>query len=247
MMEKVLLLGGTREARMIADQLDRRDDCKAILSLAGVTSSPPETGLEKRIGGFGGAEKMAAWMQDEAITTLIDATHPYAARISANAAWAAEKTGVRRLCLSRPQWQPQEGDQWQEFDDWPSLAAVIPDGARVFLTAGQDGITALSAAGGTAQSGQYRFELIARALENPDQKAEITFIKSLPGKRWQDEAALLTKHAITHLVAKNSGGTSSRAKLVAARHLGVPVLLLARPAPPPPPLYADVETLMQAL
>ena len=246
MTEKILLLGGTREARMIAGLLAKRDDCTAILSLAGVTSSPPDTGLEKRIGGFGGAEKMAAWMQDEAITTLIDATHPYAARISANAAWAAEKTGIRRLCLSRPQWQPEEGDHWQEFDDWSSLAAAIPDGATVFLTAGQDGITALSA-GATAQSGQYRFELIARALENPDQKAEITFIKSLPGKHWQDEAALLTKHAITHLVAKNSGGNSSRAKLVAARHLGVPVLLLARPAPPPPPLYADVETLMQAL
>ena len=148
MTEKILLLGGTREARMIAGLLAKRDDCTAILSLAGVTSSPPDTGLEKRIGGFGGAEKMAAWMQDEAITTLIDATHPYAARISANAAWAAEKTGIRRLCLSRPQWEPEDGDQWQEFDDWSSLAAVIPDGARVFLTAGQDGITALSAAGG---------------------------------------------------------------------------------------------------
>ena len=94
MTEKILLLGGTREARMIAGLLAKRDDCTAILSLAGVTSSPPDTGLEKRIGGFGGAEKMAAWMQDEAITTLIDATHPYAARISANAAWAAEKTGT---------------------------------------------------------------------------------------------------------------------------------------------------------
>lgn len=247
MTEKILLLGGTREARMIAGLLAKRDDCTAILSLAGVTSSPPDTGLEKRIGGFGGAEKMAAWMQDEAITTLIDATHPYAARISANAAWAAEKTGTRRLCLSRPQWQPEDGDQWQEFDDWDSLAAVIPDGAKVLLTAGQDGITALAAAGAMAGGGQNRFELVARALENPDKSAGITFIKGLPGKQWQDEAALLTQHAITHLVAKNSGGTSSRAKLVAARHLGVPVLLLARPAPPPPPLYEDVETLMQAL
>ena len=81
--------------------------------------------------------------------------------------------------------------------------------------------------GGHGGGGQNRFELVARALENPDKSAGITFIKGLPGKQWQDEAALLTQHAITHLVAKNSGGTSSRAKLVAARHLGVPVLLLA--------------------
>ena len=247
-MEKVLLLGGTREARLIADLLAMRPGCDAILSLAGVTASPSNTGLpntklRQRVGGFGGAAKMAEWMQAEAITTLIDATHPYAEQISAHAVVAAEMARVRRLGLWRPPWQPEGGDRWQHYDNWQALIVALPHGARVMLTAGQDAIRAFA---GRAFADEDRVTVVARALKQPEAQSGITFIEGLPKEHWQDEAALLKAHGITHLVAKNSGGTSSRAKLVAARHLGLPVLLLARPSPPPPPLFDNIESLMQA-
>lgn len=238
-MERILLLGGTREARIIAAKLAKRDDCEAILSLAGVTSSPPDTGLKQRIGGFGGAMKMAGWMKAEAITTVIDATHPYAAGISANAAQAATAAGVRRLTLWRPGWVAEPADHWQEFPSWQALIETVPDAARVMLTAGQDGISAFA--------GIERFAVVARALENPAADSGITFINSLPQSDWEAEAALLTSHGITHLVAKNSGGVSSQAKLIAARALNLPVLMLARPDPPPGPRFDDVSSLMDAL
>jgi precorrin-6A/cobalt-precorrin-6A reductase len=238
-MERMLVLGGTREARVIASQLAGRPDCKATLSLAGVTAAPPDAEVEMRIGGFGGAEGMAIWLEENAITTLVDATHPYASNISAHAALAAEKAGIRRLCLWRPAWKAAPDDNWQEYADWPDLISAIPDGASVFLTAGQEGIRAFG--------DETRFDIVARALNNPKDVAGFTFVSSLPGKDWEEEAALFRQHHITHLVAKNSGGISSWAKLVAARHLSVPVLLLARPEQPPPPLYEDADSLMKAL
>lgn len=238
-MPKILLLGGTREARKLAGLLADDPRYDAILSLAGVTSTPPETGLAMRIGGFGGAEGMAQWITDHGVTTIIDATHPYAAGISANAACAAEITRARRLCLWRPPWQAEPDDHWQEYDGWAGLVSAIPDKATVFLTAGQDGIRAFA--------GADRFDVVARALENPVENGKMTFIGSLPSRNWQDEAALFSQYGITHLVAKNSGGISSLAKLVAARQMGLPVLMLARPSPPPSPLFDDIETLMQHL
>ncbi len=239
-MEKILLLGGTREARAIASQLAGRPECRATLSLAGVTSAPPpDTGLELRVGGFGGTEGMVAWLKENEITTLLDATHPYATEISDHAALAAEKVGAKRFCLYREAWQATSDDDWQEYGNWPELIAAIPDGAVVFLTAGQDGIRAFS--------GETRFDVVARALETPKDGTGFEFMSGLPGKNWQEEAALIRQRQITHLVAKNSGGASSWAKMAAARHLGIPVLLLARPKPPPPPVFKDVDSLMKAL
>ena len=237
---RVLLLGGTLEARLIAANLSSRDDISATLSLAGVTSSPPDPGIPMRIGGFGGAQGLAAYLEAENITTLIDATHPFASTISANAARAAEMAGIRRLALWRPAWRPGAGDIWREFGSWDELISAIPDGANVFAAAGQDGMKALG--------GETRFDILARALKKPDGLPEhIRFLCGLPGQTDAAEEAVFRDHGITHLVAKNAGGTASNAKLIAARSLGLPVFLLARPAPPSGEVFDDVARLIAAL
>lgn len=239
-MRHVLLLGGTFEARQIAARLASRDDVSATLSLAGVTNSPPDPGIPVRIGGFGGPGGLAAYLEDNQITTLIDATHPFASTISANAEKAAGMTGIRRLVLWRPAWQPEAGDRWREFDGWDDLISAIPDGARVFAAAGQDGMKALG--------GETRFDILARALKKPDGLPEhIRFLCGLPGRTEAAEEALFRDHGITHLVAKNAGGTASNAKLIAARSLDLPVFLLARPAPPSGEVFDDVARLIAAL
>lgn len=237
---QILLLGGTAEARKIAEVLAARDDVSAVLSLAGVLSQPPKLALPLRIGGFGGIAGLVQYIQDHGITTVIDATHPYAAQMSAHAMAACDQTGVRRLTLWRSPWQAEARDDWTEFDDWPSLIAAIPAGARVFLAAGQDGMNALPP--------HPDFTVIARALARPnDLPAMVTLIKALPGKTLQEEADLFSRHGISHLICKNSGGESSRAKLRAARDLNMPVLMIKRPPPPPPPCYETPELLLAAL
>ncbi len=250
-MQNLLLLGGTLEARRIAADLAGDDGFAATLSLAGVTSSPPDPGIPMRTGGFGGVDGLAEYLKSHAIDVLVDATHPYASRMSANAVEACNHTGIRRLTLWRPAWQASGSDDWREFPDWPTLIDALPDGARVFLAAGQDGMIAFSApekSSAPEKAGSRRIELVARALSRPDGTPEnLRFIQSLPGKTWQDEAGLFTRERISHIVAKNSGGTASTAKLAAARELGLPVLMLARPDAPEPPLYDDEESLLSAL
>jgi precorrin-6A/cobalt-precorrin-6A reductase len=240
MMRHILLLGGTFEARQIAARLASRDDVSATLSLAGVTNSPPDPGIPVRIGGFGGPEGLAAYIEDKKISTLIDATHPFASTISANAEKAAAMTGIRRLVLWRPAWQPETGDRWREFDGWDELISAIPDGAYVFAAAGQDGMKALG--------GETRFNILARALKKPAGLPEhIHFLCGLPGRTEAAEETLFRDHGITHLVAKNAGGKASKAKLIAARSLGLPVFLLARPAPPSGEVFDDTDRLIAAL
>ena len=241
-MKRIMILGGTLEARRLADHAGAQGWC-ATLSLAGVTDATvvAKTTIPMRRGGFGGARGLADWITKNEITHLVDATHPYAARISASAAEAAAMTLITRLALLRPPWQPTAADNWREFDDWQSLAAALPCGARIFLTAGQDAIKAMADAAGHCT-------IIARALNNPvaDNPA-ITFIASPPGKTVGDEKNLMRETEITHLVAKNSGGKASRAKIDAARDLGLPVFMLARPAPPPLPWYSNIDEMIEAL
>ena len=245
-MRKLLLLGGTLEAREIAATLaGGQTKFHATMSLAGVTSAPPDPGIPLRTGGFGGAEGLAGYLVENDIKVLVDATHPFAARISASAEAACRSTGVERLTLWRPAWKPVEGDDWREFGDWPGLVAALPDGARVFMAAGQDGIKAVA---GDPRLAVGRIICVARAIEEPPEPPRsIEFIKSRPAKTWQEEAEFFKKKGITHLVAKNSGGEASRAKLDAARQLGLPILLLARPAPPAEPLYGTAGDILAAL
>ena len=245
-MRKLLLLGGTSEARQIAAALaGSQKQFEAALSLAGVTSAPPDLGIPVRIGGFGGAEGLADYLTKNDTKVLVDATHPFAAQISANAVEACRSTGVERLMLWRPAWMPSEGDDWREFNGWPELIAALPDGARVFMAAGQNGIKAIDEDPRLADG---RIICFARAIEEPREVFHgVEFIKSQPAKAWQEEAKLFQEKSITHLVAKNSGGEANRAKLDAARKLGLPVLLLARRAPPEGPLFETVEDIVFAI
>ena len=239
-MKNVLLLGGTLEARRLAKALSMRDDIHAIISLAGVTSTPPDFGLEKRIGGFGGIAGLVNYIKAESIDILIDATHPYAQQMSHHAAAASAETGITRLALNRPPWQAGAGDQWQEFPTWDDLFNAIPEDAHIFLAAGQDGMTAFDR--------DRHFDITARALERPQGLThDINLIRSLPQAAAEDEIDLFQTHGITHLVCKNSGGTASTAKLAAARHLGMSVFMLARPPFPAGESFADIDAILSRL
>ena len=238
--EKVLLLGGTADARLIADHLAKQPDIEAELSLAGVLSQPPKMALPLRIGGFGGVDGLVRYIHDHGITVLIDATHPYAAQMSYHAVMACQRTGIRRFSLWRPPWEAEDDDHWQGFDDWPQLMAAIPEGARVFMAAGQDGMKALPPV--------PKFSVLARALARPEGLPDhVEMIEDLPGKTPEAEMEIFTNHGISHIICKNSGGTSSQAKLIAARKLGLPVLMINRPSAPPAPIYPDAESLLAAL
>ena len=245
-MRRLLLLGGTIEARQIAAALaDGQTKFEAIMSLSGITIAPPDQSIPVRTGGFGGAKGLADYLAENDIKVLVDATHPFATQISANAEQACRQAGVERLTLWRPAWKPIEGDDWKEFDGWPELVAVFPNGARVFLAAGQDGIKAIAADPRIADG---RITCLVRAIEEPnDVPHGVEFIKSRPAKTWQEEAELFQEKSITHLVAKNSGGEASRAKLDAARQLRLPILLLARPAPPSGPLFVTIKDILSAI
>ncbi len=238
MTRNILILGGTIEARRLADHAAKMG-WPAVFSLAGVTTTPVKTALPMRYGGFGGAKGLAQWMLSHAVTHLVDTTHPYAANISANAVEAARLTGIKRLTLWRPEWQAEAGDDWHQFATMDALFQAVPNSAHLFLAAGQEGIKALPQ--------PPRFQVTARALEQPDTAHPITFIKALPAANPDDEAVLFRDNHITHLAVKNAGGTASRAKLIAARQLGLPVLMLARPKPPPPPLFQTLDDMIHAL
>lgn len=201
----VLILGGTQEARELKDQLGDQ----AVLALARTTT-------------FGGAEGLARYVREHGITTIVDATHPFATRISAN----AQLAGVRVIRLERPGFEPEPGDDWTYVR---TLAeAPIPDDARVFLTTGHHEIETLA---------QHAAFFLVRALNAPPSlppRHELVMAKG--PFALADELALIDEHRLTHLVTKDSGGP--HAKLQAARARGLHVILICRPEKPPADLTA---------
>lgn len=226
---RVLLLGGTSESTALAQALAGDGRFEATLSLAGVTRAPRPQPLPTRRGGFGGVAGLVAYLREARIAALLDATHPFAAQMTRHAAAAAAATGVPLLRLDRPAWQPQPGDDWREYPDMPALVQGL--GAtprRVFLTIGQKELAPFRAA--------PWHDYLIRSVDPPDPAVlppRATCLTATGPFALQDELALLRGHGIEVVAAKNSGGAATAAKLQAARSLGLPLRLLARPPVPP--------------
>lgn len=227
---RILVLGGTQEARELADALVA-DGADAILSLAGRTSAPARTDARVRSGGFGGPAGLVAYLRAENIAACIDATHPFAARMSANAAAACADAAVPRLAVVRAEWKPVDGDRWIFVDDAAQAARLLPAMGRRIFVAFADGL-------GPFADLDLEF-VVRRAEPGPADGLPGAEVLVQRGPFSRDaERALFSARRFDAIVAKASGGDAARAKLDAARNLGLPVVMLRRPAPPPGP-YAE--------
>ena len=227
MRRHVLILGGTTEARRLAAELSTDPTLRVTSSLAGRVAEPRLPAGEVRIGGFGGPEGLAAWLREQRVDALIDATHPFAGTISRNAATAAAEVHVPLLALRRPSWVPVAGDDWHPVGSLDEAAAALTAlGRRIFLTTGRQGLAAF------AHLTDLHF--LARSVDAPEPPmpphTEILLDRgpfTLDGER-----AVLREHRIDVLVTKDSGGAATAPKLTAARELNLPVVIITRPQPP---------------
>lgn len=222
---RILLLAGTREARALAERIAAEGRFEAIASLAGRTSAPIALALPTRIGGFGGVEGLKRYLLDERITHVVDATHPFAAQISANAQAACAALGLPLVVYAREPWRPTAGDRWIEVDSNQAAAhALGSQPCHVFLTIGRQGVGDFRAA--------PQHEYLLRVIEPPEAsdlppKCEVVSARG-PFTRG-DEIALMREKRIDVVVSKNSGGAFTYAKIEAARELGLPVVMIQPP------------------
>jgi precorrin-6A/cobalt-precorrin-6A reductase len=234
---RVLILGGTTEASALARLLagDRRFE--ATLSLAGRTSAPRAQPVATRVGGFGGVEGQARYLRDHEIDAVIDATHPYAAQISANAVTACAQAGIPLASLVRPPWQAREGDLWQEVASTEAATALLgPTPRRVFLSLGRQDLHVFAAAP------QHHY--IARLIETPQQAElppDLVLVQQRGPFDFEAERRLLVDEHIDVIVSKNSGGDATYPKIAAARALALPVVMIARPDKPAGHVVANAE------
>jgi precorrin-6A/cobalt-precorrin-6A reductase len=235
---RVLILGGTGDAAQLAIAASTIPGIEIISSLAGRTRQPAEIGTQTRIGGFGGTEGLVAYLQDNAIDLLIDATHPYAAQISFNGATAAKICDIPHLMLIRSEWKPLEGDRWIEVDDLKSAAVVLEGWAkRVFLTIGRQELSAF------AHLEDIWF--LMRMIDPPRSNTPIPKGKLLLERgpfTLTQERELLKQNRIEAIVSKNSGGEPTYAKIIAAREMGINVVMVKRPSVPESDRVTDVES-----
>ncbi|MET8786659.1 cobalt-precorrin-6A reductase [Streptomyces sp. NPDC004589] len=223
----VLILGGTAEARELAASLVSRPGVRVTTSLAGRVSRPGALEGEVRVGGFGGAGGLADWLRAHRVDALVDATHPFATGITANATRAAAATRVPAVVLRRPGWSAVPGDRWHDVASLEEAAALLPAlGRRVFLTTGRLGLAAFADLAG--------IHFVVRSVDPPEPPMPPdTRVLSARGPfTVEDETALLVEHRIDVLVTKDSGGAATAAKLTAARDHGLPVVMVRRPPLP---------------
>jgi len=229
----ILVLGGTGEARELAAVLTARGE-HVVSSLAGRLADPVLPDGEVRVGGFGGVPGLTAWLAEHRPAAVVDATHPFAAGITANAAAACAGTPLLRL--QRRGWVPGPGDDWRWVADLAEAAAVVRGTA--FLTTGRQGVGAFAGLPG---------RVLVRCVDPPTEPlpAGATLVLARGPFTVADELALMREHAVDVVVSKDSGGHMTAAKLVAARELGLPVVLVRRP--PLPPGVPVVGTVAEAV
>ncbi len=230
---RVLVLAGTTEASHLAEALTARGDVDVVTSLAGRTASPAPLPGHRRTGGFGGVDGLVSYLRAEHVSALVDATHPFAAVMRWHASAACERTGVPRLRLERPPWRAQPGDRWTAVDDLAAAAAEIATGPfrRVLVTTGRSELAAFAPASDGSRS------WLVRTIDPPGQ-LPLHPAAVLLGRgpfTVPEETVLLERHQIDLVVTKNSGGDAAAAKLEAARHLGVAVVVVNRPPSPAGP------------
>lgn len=236
---RVLLLGGTTEASELAHALAAA--CiDAVFSYAGRTRVQLTQPLPTRVGGFGGVAGLITYLEDNAITHVIDATHPFAAQMSSNAVDACTQASVPLMALERPIWQRGPGDDWQLAADIDAAVAMLPnDPARVFLAIGKQTLAPFAA--------RPQHVYLLRIVDRPTTPLAILNAEVVLARgpfTIDGDMALLKRHQITHVVAKNAGGGGARAKIDAARMLGLPVIMIERPALPERPSVRSVADVM---
>jgi precorrin-6A/cobalt-precorrin-6A reductase len=234
----VLVLGGTGEARALAAALAGAPGVKVVSSLAGRVRRPLLPAGQVRIGGFGGADGLLAWLREERIDAVVDATHPFAATMTAAAVGACRAAGLPLLVLRRPGWRAGAGDDWHRVPTLVAAAEALDGlGERVFLTTGRTGLGAFAGLG--------RHWFLVRTVDPPNRKTPLPARMRLLLDRGPfslaGERALFVEHRIQVLVTKDSGGEMTAAKLTAARELGLPVVMQDRPPTPDVDVVGGVE------
>lgn len=234
----VLVLSGTGEGRQIAQEIAARG-VAVIASLAGATRAPRAQGVETRIGGFGGAEGFVRFVKDRGITAVLDATHPFAHRITHRSARICAELGVPYCLFLRPAWVPEKGDNWTMLADESEAAQHIPDGSVVFLATGRQTLERFS--------NLPTCTLLCRQIDPPEKPFPFdngSYVIGRPPFSVKKEVDLFEKHNVDWLIVKNAGSLQNTSKLIAARQLGIQVGMIERPANPDAP---SVPTVAEAV
>jgi precorrin-6A/cobalt-precorrin-6A reductase len=233
---RVLILGGTTEASALARAIAGDSRLAPLLSLAGRTAHPRLQPIPARTGGFGGIDGLVRYLRDERVEAVVDATHPYADQMSTHAVAACHETGAPLASLVRDEWQRHADDRWQVVADSAAAAKALGlEPRRVFLSLGRQDVHVFAAAP------QHHY--LARLIEQPEQDALPPDLRLLQARGPFDRAGeerLLRDERIEVLVSKNAGGTATYAKIEAARALGLPVVMIARPHKPRGAVMTDV-------
>lgn len=240
---RALVLGGSTEARMLATRIAADPHLDGVVSLAGRTSAPLAHDLPTRVGGFGGVEGLTRYLVEERISHVVDATHPFAARMSANGRAACTAADLPLLVLTRPPWTAAQGDRWTEVADNGAAACALGDAPRrVFLAIGRQGVADFRSA--------PQHDYVLRAIEAPNAgdlppRCEVIFGRG--PFALEDEVALMRDRGVETVVTKNSGGALAYAKIEAARALGLDVVMIARPASGDAMMTHDIDAAMAFL
>jgi len=234
---RILVLGGSSEATLLAKSFSSRADVDAILSLAGRTKNPAAMPLPTRVGGFGGVDGLIGYLRTDRIDAVIDATHPFAAQMKRNAAHACAATNTPLCAFTRAPWRASEGDNWIEVESASEAARALGDAPKnVFLAIGRQ------QAGAFAGPSPHHFVL--RAIDAPDAEAlpaSLDLVLARGPFTVEDEIALMREKRIDIVVSKNAGGEATRAKIDAARALNLSVVMIRRPSTPERPTFEKIE------